>query len=50
VLIALGLVSAAVLYEAAFAVVVPWFGPRQRGTALLAITVVAGFASRIFFP
>jgi predicted MFS family arabinose efflux permease len=47
----LGLVSGAVLYEAAFAVVVAWFpDARQRGAALLAVTVVAGFASSIFFP
>lgn len=38
-----------VLYEAAFAVVVTWFHHR-RGTALLAVTVVAGFASTIFMP
>lgn len=49
--IGIGLVSGAVLYEAAFAVVVAWFpDPRRRGTALLAVTVVAGFASSIFFP
>jgi MFS family permease len=48
--IALGVVCAAVLYEAAFAVVVTWFPPPHRATALLAVTVVAGFASSIFFP
>jgi MFS family permease len=48
--IGLGVASAAVLYEAAFAVVVSWFGSRQRAAALLAITAVAGFASSIFFP
>jgi MFS family permease len=47
----IGLVSGAVLYEAAFAVVVAWFpDARQRGAALLAVTVVAGLASSIFFP
>jgi sugar phosphate permease len=45
----IGLVSAAVLYEPAFAVVIRWFA-RHRGRALLAITVVAGFASTIFLP
>lgn len=45
----IGLVSAAVLYEPAFAVVVRWFD-RDRARALLAITVVAGFASTIFLP
>jgi hypothetical protein len=43
----IGLVSAAVLYEPAFAVVVRWFAV-DRGRALLAVTVVAGFASTIF--
>ena len=46
---ALGLVSAAVLYEPAFAVVVRWFHA-QRAHALLGITLVAGFASTIFLP
>lgn len=45
----IGLVSAAVLYEPAFAVVVRWFAT-QRSRALLAMTVVAGFASTIFLP
>jgi hypothetical protein len=44
-----GLVSAAVLYEPAFAVVVRWFHA-ARARALLAVTVVAGFASTIFLP
>jgi predicted MFS family arabinose efflux permease len=49
--IGLGLVAGAVLYEAAFAVLVSWYPDgRQRGAALLAVTVVAGFASSIFFP
>ncbi len=47
---AIGIVSAAVLYEAAFAVVVTWFPPNRRAAALLAVTVVAGFASSIFLP
>jgi hypothetical protein len=45
----IGLVSAAVLYEPAFAVVVRWFAA-DRARALLAVTVVAGFASTIFLP
>ncbi|WP_433334841.1 MFS transporter [Spirillospora sp. CA-294931] len=49
VFLGLGLASAMVLYEPAFAVVVTWFHAR-RATALLAVTVVAGFASTIFMP
>lgn len=45
----IGLVSAAVLYEPAFAVVVRWFAA-DRARALLTVTVVAGFASTIFLP
>jgi MFS family permease len=45
----IGLVSAAVLYEPAFAIVVRWFAA-DRARALLAVTVVAGFASTIFLP
>lgn len=48
--IGIGIASAAVLYEAAFAVVVSWFDPPRRASALLAVTVVAGFASSIFLP
>jgi MFS family permease len=49
--IGIGLASATVLYEAAFAVVITWHPtPRGRANALLAITVVAGFASSIFLP
>jgi predicted MFS family arabinose efflux permease len=51
---AIGVACAMVLYEAAFAVIVSWFdGPaqaRSRANALLAVTVVAGFASSIFLP
>ncbi|MEU0557543.1 MFS transporter [Dactylosporangium sp. NPDC006015] len=50
VLIGIGLTSAMVQYEAAFAVVVSWFDPGRRAKALLAITIVAGFASAIFLP
>jgi MFS family permease len=46
----LGVASAGVLYEAAFAVVVTWFQDAARGTALLAIASVGGFASTIFMP
>jgi predicted MFS family arabinose efflux permease len=48
--VVLGVAGAAVLYEAAFAVVVPWFEGQQRATALLVITIVGGFASTIFLP
>jgi MFS family permease len=50
VFLGIGVVSAAVLYEAAFAVVVSWFPASRRAGALLAVTVVAGFASSIFLP
>jgi MFS family permease len=50
VLAGIGLTGAMVLYQPAFAVVVSWFDPVRRGQALLAITVVAGFASAIFLP
>lgn len=46
----IGLAGAASLYEAAFAVIIATGGPDQRARALLAVTVVAGFASSIFFP
>ena len=46
----LGVASAGVLYEAAFAVVVTWFEDPRRGTAMLAVTIVGGFASTIFMP
>jgi predicted MFS family arabinose efflux permease len=45
----IGLASACVLYEAAFAVTITWFRQR-RASALLVLTVVAGFASSIFLP
>ncbi|MGW4464726.1 MFS transporter [Micromonospora sp. NPDC004704] len=50
VLIGIGLTAAMVLYEPAFAVIISWVDPDQRAKALLAITVVAGFASSIFLP
>lgn len=48
--IGIGVATAACLYEAAFAVIIAWHTPRQRSSALLALTVVAGFASSIFLP
>jgi predicted MFS family arabinose efflux permease len=50
VFVGLGVAAAGVLYEAAFAVVVSWFRGQRRGTAILAITIVGGFASTIFLP
>jgi predicted MFS family arabinose efflux permease len=50
VFLAIGVASAMGLYESAFAVVVTWFDRRGRAGALLAITIVAGFASSIFLP
>lgn len=50
VLVGIGLAAATVLYEPAFAIVVTWFPPPRRATALLAVTIVAGFASSIFLP
>jgi MFS family permease len=45
----IGIASAGVLYEAAFAVIIARY-PYNRSNALLAVTVVAGFASSIFLP
>ncbi|TNH28667.1 MFS transporter [Micromonospora orduensis] len=50
VMIGIGACGAMVLYEPAFAVIVSWFTPDRRATALLAVTIVAGFASTIFMP
>ncbi|MFI7575407.1 MFS transporter [Micromonospora sp. NPDC049497] len=50
VMIGVGITGAMVLYEPAFAVIVSWFTPDRRATAMLAVTVVAGFASTIFMP
>ena len=49
VMAGIGLARACVLYEPAFAVVVRWFHVR-RSAALLAVTVVAGFASTVALP
>jgi MFS family permease len=48
--VGIGVASAASLYEAAFAVVIAWHEPARRSRALLALTVVGGFASTIFLP
>lgn len=47
--IGLGVCSAAILYDPAFAVIAHWFHAR-RGTALAVVTFAAGFASTIFLP
>ncbi|HEV2639523.1 MAG TPA: MFS transporter [Actinocrinis sp.] len=48
--VVIGVASATVLYEAAFAVVISFAGPAERAKALLAVTIVAGFASSVFLP
>jgi MFS family permease len=49
--VGIGVVMAAVLYEPAFAVIATWFrDSAERTRALLALTVVGGFASVIFVP
>lgn len=50
VAVLIGFSTVGVLYEAAFAVVVTWFQPPRRGTAMLTITIAGGFASTIFLP
>ncbi|MFI7049820.1 MFS transporter [Streptosporangium sandarakinum] len=47
-----GVACSMVLYEAAFAVIVSLYAGNERGRAngLLALTIVAGFASSIFLP
>jgi MFS family permease len=45
----IGLVSAGVLYEPAFAIVAVWFR-RQRGRALTVLTFFGAFASFVFIP
>jgi len=46
----IGVASAMVLYEPAFAVVIATVAPARRADALLTVTIVAGFASSIFLP
>lgn len=50
VFVAVGIASAMVLYPPAFAVIVAVTTPERRTTALLGITLVAGFASSLFIP
>jgi len=50
VFVGLGAAMSMALYEAATAVIVSWFDPARRATALLGMIVVAGFASTIFMP
>jgi MFS family permease len=50
VFVAIGVASAMVLYPPAFAVIVAVTSPERRTTALLGVTLVAGFASSIFIP
>jgi MFS family permease len=50
VFVAIGIASAMVLYPPAFAVIVAVTEPVRRTTALLGVTLVAGFASSIFIP
>lgn len=50
VFVLIGVASAMVLYEPAFAVIVAVTDPAQRPRSLLAVTLVAGFASSIFIP
>jgi MFS family permease len=45
----IGIVMSATLYEPAFATVTAWF-ERDRARAILAVTILAGFASTIFLP
>lgn len=48
----MGIACSMVLYESAFAVIVAWYDGNERGrvNGLLALTIVAGFASSIFLP
>ncbi|MGW1345650.1 MFS transporter [Kribbella sp. NPDC002412] len=50
IFVLIGVASAMVLYEPAFAVVVAVTDPARRAKALLGVTLVAGFASSIFIP
>ncbi|WP_328332134.1 MFS transporter [Kribbella sp. NBC_00382] len=50
VFVAIGAASAMVLYQPAFAIIVAVTAPTKRASALLGITLVAGFASSIFIP
>ncbi|MEV6523221.1 MFS transporter [Longispora sp. NPDC051575] len=46
----LGVAAAMVQYEAAFAVIIQTVRASRRASSMLAVTVVAGFASSIFLP
>jgi MFS family permease len=46
----IGVVTAMVLYEPAFAAVARWMRRSERAAAVLWITLAAGFASTIFMP
>ena len=48
--VVIGVASAMVLYPPAFAIIVAVTAPQRRATALLGVTLVAGFASSIFIP
>jgi MFS family permease len=50
VFVLIGLAGAGSLYEAAFAVVIAATDPARRDRAVLAVTIVAGFANSVFFP
>lgn len=50
VFLGLGAAMAMALYEPATAVIVSWFDAARRPRAVLAMIVVAGFASTIFMP
>ncbi|MEV0560548.1 MFS transporter [Dactylosporangium sp. NPDC050588] len=50
VFVALGAAMATALYEPATAIIVAWFDPARRASALLGMIVVAGFASTVFMP
>jgi predicted MFS family arabinose efflux permease len=50
VFVLIGVASAMVMYEPAFAVIVAVSEPARRTNALLTITLVAGFSSSIFIP
>jgi MFS family permease len=48
--IGIGLAGAGVLYEAAFPVIVSWFGAVNRVRAILCVTLATGFAPTVFLP
>ncbi|MFI6833614.1 MFS transporter [Kribbella sp. NPDC050241] len=50
VFVLIGVASAMVLYQPAFAVIIAITPPARRSNALLSVTLVAGFANSIFVP